>query len=130
MIDSKILSYANLFFTLDQTHNDELSTPSEHRMEPLASILSHIIVYFDCEDTLKPQSAVDIQRFFQNSEKLKFISPLFSDLNVIRKAIQNKFGRTELTKFYNIDFRNFRTVEDLIFTPEYTSTSGFRLRFS
>ena len=98
-------------------------------MEPLASILSHIIVYFDCEDTLKPQSAVDIQRFFQNSEKLKFISPLFSDLNVIRKAIQNKFGQTELTKFYNIDFRNFRTVEDLIFTPEYTSTSGFRLRF-
>jgi hypothetical protein len=33
-------------------------------MEPLASIFAHIIVYFDCDKTLKPQSAVDIQSFF------------------------------------------------------------------
>jgi hypothetical protein len=102
---------------------DELSSLSGHPMEP------HIVVYFDCFDTLKPQSAVDIQRFFQTSENLKFMSPLFSDINVIRKAIQNKFPRVELSKFYNIDIRNFRTAEDLIVTPEYTSTSGFRLRF-
>jgi hypothetical protein len=108
---------------------DELSSLSGHSMEPLALILAYIIVYFDCDDTLKPQSAVDIQRFFQNSENLKSISPLFSDINVIRRAIQNKFGRLELNKFYNIEIRNFRTAEDLIVTPEYTSTSGFRLRF-
>jgi hypothetical protein len=108
---------------------DELSSLSGHPMEPLALILAYIIVYFDCDDTLKPQSAVDIQRFFQNSENLKSISPLFSDINVIRRAIQNKFGRLELNKFYNIEIRNFRTAEDLIVTPEYTSTSGFRLRF-
>jgi hypothetical protein len=56
---------------------DELSSLSGHLMEPLASILAHIIVYFDCDDTLKPQCAVDIQRFFQNSANLKFTSPLF-----------------------------------------------------
>jgi hypothetical protein len=50
---------------------DELSSLSGHLMEPLALILAHIIVYFDCDDTLKPQCAVDIQRFFQNSENLK-----------------------------------------------------------
>ena len=108
---------------------DELSSVSGHPMESLTLILSHIIVYFDCEDVAKPQSAVDIQRFFQNSEKLKHISPLFTDINKIRKAVQNKFGRSELSKFYNIDFLNFRTAEDLIVTPEYTSNSGFRLRF-
>jgi hypothetical protein len=108
---------------------DELSSLSGHPTGPLTLILSHIIVYFDCEDVAKPQSAVDIQRFFQNSEKLKLVSPLFTDIYMIRKAVQNKFGRTELSKFYNIDFLNFRTAEDLIVTPEYTSNSGFRLRF-
>jgi hypothetical protein len=55
--------------------------------------------------------------WFQNSENLKFISPLFSDINVIRKAIQNKFGRTELTKHYNIQFYTFGRVDDLVVTP-------------
>jgi hypothetical protein len=59
---------------------DELSSLSGHLMEPLTSILAHIIVYFDCDDTLKLQCAVDIQRFFQNSENLKFTSPLFTIL--------------------------------------------------
>jgi hypothetical protein len=29
---------------------------------------------------LKPQCAVDVQRFFQNSESFKFTSPLFTIL--------------------------------------------------
>jgi hypothetical protein len=128
-IDSKILSYRNLFLPLNRLVMDELFSLSGDTIEPLASILSHIVVYFDCDNALKPQSAVDIQFYFQNSENLKFISPLFSDINVIRKAIQNKFGRTELTKYYNIQFHNFRRVEDLVVTPGYTSSHGYRLRF-
>jgi hypothetical protein len=108
---------------------DELLSLSGDTIERLASILSHIVVYFDCDNALEPKSAVDIQYYFQNSENLKFTLPLFSDINVIRKAIMNKFGRTELTKYYNIQFPNFRRVDDLIVTPGYTSSSGFRLRF-
>jgi hypothetical protein len=68
---------------------DELSSLSGHLMEPLASILAHIIVYFDCDDTLKPQRAVDIQRFFQNSENLKFTSPLFMILQFKESMLLN-----------------------------------------
>jgi hypothetical protein len=56
---------------------DELSSLSGHLMEPLASILAHIIAFFDCDDTLNHNVQLDIQRFFQNSENLKFTSPLF-----------------------------------------------------
>jgi hypothetical protein len=86
------------------------------------------ILYFDCENVAKPQSAVDLQRNFRNSEKLRLISPLFSNRNMIIKAVQNKFWRSEQSKFYNIDFLGFRTAEDLVVTPEFTSNSGF-LRF-
>jgi hypothetical protein len=68
---------------------DELSSLSGHLMEPLASILAHIIVYFDCDDTLKPHCAVDIQRFFQNSENLKFTSPLFMILQFKESMLLN-----------------------------------------
>jgi hypothetical protein len=108
---------------------DELFSLSGDTIEPLASILSHIVVYFDCDNALKPQSAVDIQFYFQNSENLKFISPLFSDINVIRKAIQNKFGRTELTKYYNTNFITFGELMTWWVTPGHTSSHGFRLRF-
>jgi hypothetical protein len=68
---------------------DELSSLSGHLMEPLASILAHIIEYFDCDDTLKPQCAVDIQRYFQNSENLKFTSPLFMILQFEKSMLLN-----------------------------------------
>jgi hypothetical protein len=68
---------------------DKLSSLSGHLMEPLASILAHIIVYFDCDDTLKPHCAVDIQRFFQNSENLKFTSPLFMILQFKESMLLN-----------------------------------------
>jgi hypothetical protein len=58
-------------------------------MEPLAPILAHIIVYFDCDDTLKPQCAVDTQRFSQNSENLKFTSPLFMILQFEESMLLN-----------------------------------------
>jgi hypothetical protein len=68
---------------------DELSSLPGHLMEPLVSILGHIIVYFDCDDTLKPQCAVDIQRFFQNSENFKFTSPLFMILQFKESMLLN-----------------------------------------
>jgi hypothetical protein len=58
-------------------------------MEPPASILAYIIVYFDCDKTLKPQCAVDIQRFFQNSENLNLISPLFMILQFKESMLLN-----------------------------------------
>jgi hypothetical protein len=68
---------------------DELSSLSGHLMEPLATILAHIIVFFDCDDTLKPQCAVDIQCFSQNSENLKFTSPLFMILQFEESMLLN-----------------------------------------
>ena len=44
-------------------------------------------VPYDCKDALKPVSAVDIQ----NYEKLEKLSPIFSEKDIIRKAMQNKF---------------------------------------
>jgi hypothetical protein len=128
MIDSKNLSYQNGFLHSIRLDMNELSSLSGHPMEPLTLILSHIIVYFDCEDVAKYK----VQWIFSvfSKEKLKHISRLFTDISMIRKAVQNKFGRSELSKFYNIDFLNFRTAEDLIVTPEYISNSGFPLRFS
>jgi hypothetical protein len=63
---------------------DELSSPPGHLMEPLASI-----VYSDCDDTLKPPCAVDIQRFFQNSENITFTSPLFMILQFKESMLLN-----------------------------------------
>jgi hypothetical protein len=68
---------------------DELSSLSGHLMEPLASILAHIIVCFYFDDTLKPQCAADIQHFFQNSENLKFTSPLFIILQFKESMLLN-----------------------------------------
>jgi hypothetical protein len=68
---------------------DELSSLSGHSIEPPALILAYIIVDFDCDDILKPQSAVDIQRFFQN---LKSTSPLFIDINVFKKLFRISLG--------------------------------------
>jgi hypothetical protein len=68
MMDSKILSYRNLFLPLNRLVMDEFFSLSGDTIEPLASILSHIVVYFDCDNALKPHRAVDIQFYFQNSE--------------------------------------------------------------
>ena len=96
----------------------------------LASILSHIVVYFDCEDTLKTHSAVDIQKYFLNSEKCRHLSDLFSDINMIKRALLNKHGRHKLKTCYNIEFTIFRTMDDKIVTPAFTTTTGYRIIFS
>ena len=96
--------------------------PADH----LASIISHIVVYFDCKDTLKTHSAVDIQKYFLNSEKCRHFSDLFSDINMIKRALLNKHGRHELKTYYNIGFTIFRTMDDKIVTPAFTSTTGYR----
>jgi hypothetical protein len=48
---------------------DELQSQSGHPIGPLASTLSHIIVYSDCEDTLKPYRATDVKKNLENCNK-------------------------------------------------------------
>ena len=67
---------------------DETSMSTGCPTDRLASILSHIVVYFDCEDTLKTHSAVDIQKYFLNSEKCRHLSDLFSDINMIKSITE------------------------------------------
>jgi hypothetical protein len=127
---SKILSKRNfIFFTVSSSMEEPFSS-NGHATDPLASILSHTVVYFDCEDTLKPHSAVDIQEYFLNSEKCRIFSDLFSDLDLIKRALLNKHGRHELSTYYNIGFSIFRTVNDMIVTSTFTSTTGYRMKFS
>jgi hypothetical protein len=109
---------------------DETSLSTGQTSDPLASVLAHIVVYFDCNDTLKPHSAVDIQQYFLNSDKCRSFSELFSDINLIRRALLNKHGRHELKVYYNIGFIIFRSVEDIIATSTFTSTTRYRIKFS
>lgn len=83
----------------------------------LASILTHIVVYFDCLSTLTAHSAVDIQKYFQNSEMFSTFSNLFCDIDLIKRALLNKYGREVLSKYYNIEFLRYRTSDDLIDDP-------------
>jgi hypothetical protein len=108
---------------------DEASSSTGETSDPLAAVLAHIVVYFDCNDTLKPHSAVDIQQYFLNSDKCRSFSELFSDINLIRRALLNKHGRDELKVYYNIGFIIYRSVEDIIATSTFTSTTGYRMKF-
>jgi hypothetical protein len=108
---------------------DEASSSTGQPSDPLASVLAHIVVYFDCNDTLKPHGVVDIQQYFLNSDKCRSFSELFSDITLIRRALLNKHGRHELKVYYNIGFIIFRSVEDIIATSTFTSSTGYLMKY-
>ena len=82
--------------------DDHYILPSQGS-ERQASILAHIVVYFECNSLIKMYSAVDIQNFFRNTDHLATFWNLFSDVNIIRESLINKFGRNELTRHSSIE---------------------------